>query len=203
MHHHHAGGRRHQHQPTANRDWACRLHLARRRGNRSCAPRMIAHGDHRDRRNRRVAREGSIVQRQDDRARKLCNSFDQRFKDHLCFGARHRIPNPQGWLEDGEHDETAYNRENGHIKRWHQAMPNLEICFWDLGRVTQDGGGDKFHKRFGQERRNTDHDHQHNKDRWRQPKTCTRIMRFGRVVVAHRAEEDVTNQTEAVGCRKQ
>ena len=101
MHHHHAKCRGYQHQPSCEGNNTRGLHFIGRRADRAGAPSVIPSSYNRDRSNRRIARERTIVQRQDHGTRQAGRSFYSRFKDGLCFGARRGVPKAQGWLEDG------------------------------------------------------------------------------------------------------
>jgi hypothetical protein len=65
------------------------------------------------------------------------------------------------------------------------------------------GVGRRGHDPLGKEGRDTDDDHQDGQKRGRGPHAEGRVMGLVRVVVAHRAEEDVGHEAEGIGHRQE
>ena len=82
-------------------------------------------------------------------------------------------------------------------------MPDLDVFGLENGRVTHHRLGNEEYKVLNEEGRNADHHHQNRQQGGRQPHARIRIMRFVRIVVAHRTKEGVPDKAEAIGRREQ
>ena len=125
------------------------------------------------------------------------------FKDHFGLRARRSIPGPQHRREQHQGDQATHNSSDGHKERGHQPVPDLDVFHLKLLCAADDRVCHQEHKVLHQERRTADHHHQHHQQRGRPPHAKTWVMGLGRIVITHGAQEGVTDETEAIGRRKE
>ena len=198
-----AAGRRDQHQPARDLHGIRRLQRAARRAHRAGGPSVIAHAHDGHRHHGGIAREGPIVQPQRYRLRQADRGRDDPVKDTLGLGPGCGIPDAQQRGEERQQDQPAHDRDDRHIKRRTQPVPDFEMRRRHLGCVAEDRGGHQLDERLGQKRREADHHHGDDQQRWRQPQAGLGIMRMVGIVVAFLAKESMADQPETIGRREE
>ena len=138
-----------------------------------------------------------------DRARQRHGIKDEAVKDGLGLGTRRPVPESLGWFVDRHQCKAANHRHDGQVQRRDEPDPDFQVSLGQIGGITQNRSRDDLDERLGQERRHPDAHNGNDQQPGRPPEAKTGIMRRRGKIAAHRAEEGVADEAEAVGGREQ